>query len=78
MGMPDRPQEITFTDMRDMGLRGLLIHCSDYRRSESVVTNGQKMRGYPISSRSLSARPAHARLRHAGFGRASSVDPKSW
>jgi hypothetical protein len=24
-GMPDRPQKITFADMRDMGVRGLLI-----------------------------------------------------
>jgi hypothetical protein len=23
--MPDRPQKITFADMRDMGVRGLLI-----------------------------------------------------
>jgi hypothetical protein len=24
--MPDRPQKITFADMRDMGVRGLLIY----------------------------------------------------
>ena len=29
--MPDRPQKITFADMRDMGVRGLLIYCSDYK-----------------------------------------------
>ena len=30
-GMSDRPQKITFSDMRDMGVRGLLICCSDYK-----------------------------------------------
>jgi hypothetical protein len=31
--MPEltRPQKITFADMRDMGVRGLLIYCSDYK-----------------------------------------------
>jgi hypothetical protein len=24
-------QKITFADMRDMGVRGLLIYCSDYK-----------------------------------------------
>jgi hypothetical protein len=30
--MPDRPQKITFADMRDMGVRGLLIYCADFPR----------------------------------------------
>ena len=30
---PASPTKITFADMRDMGVRGLLIGCSDYRRS---------------------------------------------
>jgi hypothetical protein len=29
--MADRPQEITLAEMRDMGVRGVLIYCSDYR-----------------------------------------------
>jgi hypothetical protein len=29
--MSDRPQKITFADMRDMGVRGLLVYCSDYK-----------------------------------------------
>jgi hypothetical protein len=29
--MPDRPTKITFADMRDMGVRGLVIYCSDYK-----------------------------------------------
>jgi hypothetical protein len=31
-GMPaDRPQKITFGEMRDMGVRGVLIYCADYK-----------------------------------------------
>jgi hypothetical protein len=29
--MPDRPTKITFAEMRDMGVRGILIYCADYR-----------------------------------------------
>jgi hypothetical protein len=35
--MPDRPQKITFAEMRDMGVRGVLIYCADYRCSHSVA-----------------------------------------
>ena len=35
--MPDRPQKITFGEMRDTGVRGFLIYCSDYKRSHSVA-----------------------------------------
>jgi len=27
--MPDRPTKITFAEMRDSGVRGLLINCAD-------------------------------------------------
>jgi hypothetical protein len=27
----DRPTKITFGDMREMGMRGVLIYCSDYQ-----------------------------------------------
>jgi hypothetical protein len=39
--MPDRPNKITFADMRDMGVRGLLIYCSDYKCSHLVTTSGE-------------------------------------
>jgi hypothetical protein len=29
--MMDRPQKITFAEMREMGVRGVLIYCADYR-----------------------------------------------
>ena len=39
-GMTDRPQKITFAKMRDMGVRGLLIYCADYRCSHSIPISG--------------------------------------
>ena len=36
----DRPQKITFADMRDMGVRGLLIYCADYCCSHSLAISG--------------------------------------
>jgi hypothetical protein len=38
--MPDRPQKITFGEMREMGVRGLLIYCADYRCSHSIAISG--------------------------------------
>ena len=38
--MPDRPQKITFAEMREMGVRGLLIYCADYRCSRSIAISG--------------------------------------
>ena len=32
-----RPQKITFGDMREMGVRGVLIYCADYHCSQSVA-----------------------------------------
>jgi hypothetical protein len=32
-----RPQKITFGEMREMGVRGVLVYCSDYRCSHSIV-----------------------------------------
>jgi hypothetical protein len=29
--MPDRPQKITFAEMRASGIHGLLVYCADYR-----------------------------------------------
>jgi hypothetical protein len=38
--MSNRPQKITFADMRDMGVRGLLIYCSDYKCSHLITMSG--------------------------------------
>jgi hypothetical protein len=31
-----RPQKITFGELRSCGVRGLLIHCADYKCSHSI------------------------------------------
>jgi hypothetical protein len=40
MSASDRPQKITFAEMREMGVRGLLIYCADYRCSHSIAISG--------------------------------------
>jgi hypothetical protein len=42
--VPDRPQKITFAEMRDIGVRGLLVYCADYRCSHSIAISGD---GWP-------------------------------
>ena len=45
MAIPaDRPQKITFAEMREMGVRGILIYCADYRCSHSIAVSGD---GWP-------------------------------
>jgi AbiV family abortive infection protein len=54
-------QKITLGEMREMGVRGLLIYCSDYRCSHwsrSPATNGRMTPGCPISSRASPVRHA--------------------
>jgi hypothetical protein len=43
-GMPavTRPQKITFGEMREAGVRGLLIYCSDYKCSHSIAINADQ------------------------------------
>jgi hypothetical protein len=36
----DRPTKITFAEMRDMGIPGILIYCADYRCSHSLAISG--------------------------------------
>jgi hypothetical protein len=35
-----RPIKIAFADMREQGVRGLLIYCADYRCSHSIAISG--------------------------------------
>ena len=35
--MPDRPQKITFAEMRESGVHGLFVCCADYRCSHSIA-----------------------------------------
>jgi hypothetical protein len=41
----ERPQKITFAEMRDMGVRGLLIYCSDYKCSHLIHHERRLMAG---------------------------------
>ena len=38
--MTERQTKITFGEMREMGVRGLLIYCADYRCSHSLAISG--------------------------------------
>jgi hypothetical protein len=37
-----RPQKITFGDMREMGVRGVLIYCADYHCSHSIALSADR------------------------------------
>jgi hypothetical protein len=37
-----RLQKITFGEMRDMGVRGVLVYCADYRFSRSVALSADR------------------------------------
>jgi hypothetical protein len=38
--MTDRPQKITFAEMRESGVRGLLVYRAAYRCSHSIAISG--------------------------------------
>jgi hypothetical protein len=40
----ERPTKITFGDMREQGVRGILIYCGDYRCSHSIAISGDRRR----------------------------------
>jgi hypothetical protein len=40
--MIGRPTKITFAEMREMGVRGLLIYCAEYRCSSSIAVNADQ------------------------------------
>jgi hypothetical protein len=37
----DHPQKITFAELREMGVRDILVYCADCRCSRSAVTAGR-------------------------------------
>jgi hypothetical protein len=39
IGTADKPQKITFGEMRDTGARGVLIYCADHHCSHSIATS---------------------------------------
>jgi hypothetical protein len=38
--MPARPQKITFAEMHETGVHGLLIYCADFRCRHSIAIRG--------------------------------------
>jgi hypothetical protein len=40
--MTERPQKITFGEMRESGVRGVLIYCSDYKCSHSIAISADQ------------------------------------
>ena len=40
--MSDRPQKITFGQMRSSGVRGVLVYCSDYKCSHSIAISADQ------------------------------------
>jgi hypothetical protein len=53
-GMPDRPTKITIAEMRDMGVRGILVYCADCRCSHSIAISGD---GWPDDVRQSDIEP---------------------
>jgi hypothetical protein len=37
-----RPQKITFGEMRDAGVRGVLVYCADYKCSHSIAISADR------------------------------------
>jgi len=52
--MPDRPQKISFAQMRNSGVRGLLNYCSDYKCSHLITMSGD---GWPDEMRPSDLEP---------------------
>jgi hypothetical protein len=42
MPAPSRPQKITFGEMCDTGVRGVLVHCSDFHCGHSIAVSADK------------------------------------
>ena len=45
MGIPDlarRPTKITFAELRESGVHGILVYCADYRCSHSVAISADR------------------------------------
>ena len=60
-GIPNRPEKITFGEMRDSGVRGVLIYCSDFRCSHWIEMSADwwpDTSGFPILNPGSSEPPA--------------------
>jgi hypothetical protein len=59
---PDRPQKINFAEMRESGVRWLLVYCADYRYSPRGKVKMQ------LVSRGYDAGPVRVLLSQSGRG----------
>ena len=67
--IPVPPRNITFAEMRDMGVRGGLIYAPTIvaaTRSRSAAMADPMMSGCPISKRGLSAKPSASAVQTCG------------
>ena len=56
-----RPAKITFAEMRDMGVRGILVYCADYTCSHSQAISAERWADdvrFSDTRRALPVRPA--------------------
>jgi hypothetical protein len=65
------PQKITFGELRESGVRDVLIYCRDHRCSHHVETNAD---GWPDGVRLSDIEPSFTA--HAAAGGARTVRPK--
>jgi hypothetical protein len=73
-----RPQKITFGEICESGVRGVLVYCSEYKCSRHTAISGDQwplMFGYPILSRVSSAPLTRFSLGQAGLAHPRLSDP---
>jgi hypothetical protein len=71
--MPDRRTKITFGELRDMGVRGVLVYCADYRCSHSIaISRGQASRAG--ASNGVIASRTFSRFRNCCVGHGNVAD----
>jgi hypothetical protein len=67
------PQKISFREMRDQGVRGILIYCADYHCSHSLAItqiDGQTKSARAVLRFNLAALLSHPSIYLAIFGSA--------
>jgi hypothetical protein len=58
VAMTERPTEITFAEMREMGVPGGLVDCADYQCSQSITISGRAVRVLDLIQCGASRDPA--------------------
>jgi hypothetical protein len=58
--MTDRLTKISFGEMREMGVRGILVYCADYRCSHSIALSGDAWPDEALHLSCYRRLPAHS------------------